>query len=433
MNINTLYQYYLKNPVICTDTRKITDGCLFFALKGENFNANTFAANAIEHGAAFAVIDDVDYQVNDRFLLVDDTLKALQDLSIHHRKQLQIPVIGLTGSNGKTTTKELINSVLSQKFITLATKGNLNNHIGVPLTILEITSQTEIAIIEMGANHQKEIAQLCRYSMPNYGFITNIGKAHLEGFGGVEGIKIGKGELYDYLKGTNGTTFINKDSEALTEMGVAKNLQNTLFYGKGFDNFLSGKLVKNDPFLEVEWMYKGDLYQVQSQLTGIYNFENILAAIAIGLQFGLTPNLINDGISTYSPQNNRSQILKTKSNTIICDYYNANPSSMTVAIDNILQLKADNKVLILADMFELGEEAFLEHEIIVKQALLNNAFSKVIFVGEYFKAHEQHQGALFFAKTEELANYLQKNKIENSLVLVKGSRGMKLESVIEYL
>jgi UDP-N-acetylmuramoyl-tripeptide--D-alanyl-D-alanine ligase len=433
MNINTLYQYYLKNPVICTDTRKITDGCLFFALKGENFNANTFAANAIEHGAAFAVIDDVDYQVNDRFLLVDDTLKALQDLSIHHRKQLQIPVIGLTGSNGKTTTKELINSVLSQKFITSATKGNLNNHIGVPLTILEITSQTEIAIIEMGANHQKEIAQLCQYSMPNYGFITNIGKAHLEGFGGVEGIKIGKGELYDYLKGTNGTTFINKDSEALTEMGVAKNLQNILFYGKAFDNFLSGQLVKNNPFLEVEWMYKGDLYQVQSQLTGIYNFENILAAIAIGLQFGLTPNQINDGISTYSPQNNRSQILKTKSNTIICDYYNANPSSMTVAIDNILQLKADSKVLILADMFELGEEAFLEHEIIVKQALLNNAFSKVIFVGVYFKAHEKHQGALFFAKTEELANYLQKNKIENSLVLVKGSRGMKLESVIEYL
>jgi UDP-N-acetylmuramoyl-tripeptide--D-alanyl-D-alanine ligase len=285
----------------------------------------------------------------------------------------------------------------------------------------------------MGANHQKEIAQLCQYSMPNYGFITNIGKAHLEGFGGVEGIKIGKGELYDYLKGTNGTTFINKDSEALTEMGVAKNLQNILFYGKAFDNFLSGQLVKNNPFLEVEWMYKGDLYQVQSQLTGIYNFENILAAIAIGLQFGLTPNQINDGISTYSPQNNRSQILKTKSNTIICDYYNANPSSMTVAIDNILQLKADCKVLILADMFELGEEAFLEHEIIVKQALLNNAFSKVIFVGEYFKAHEQHQGALFFAKTEELANYLQKNKIENSLVLVKGSRGMKLESVIEYL
>jgi UDP-N-acetylmuramoyl-tripeptide--D-alanyl-D-alanine ligase len=216
-------------------------------------------------------------------------------------------------------------------------------------------------------------------------------------------------------------------------MALAKNLQNTLFYGKGFDNFLSGQLLKNDPFLEVEWIYKGDLYQVQSQLTGIYNFENILAAIAIGLQFGLTPYQINDGISTYSPQNNRSQILKTKSNTIICDYYNANPSSMSVAIDNILQLKADSKVLILADMFELGEEAFLEHEIIVKQALLNNAFNKVIFVGEYFKAHEQYQGALFFAKTEELANYLQKNKIENSLVLVKGSRGMKLESVIEYL
>jgi UDP-N-acetylmuramoyl-tripeptide--D-alanyl-D-alanine ligase len=214
MNINTLYQYYLENPIICTDTRKISKGCLFFALKGENFNANTFAAKAIELGAAFAVIDDVNYQFNDCFLLFDDTLKTMQDLATYHRKQLQIPVIGLTGSNGKTTTKELINSVLSQKFKTLATKGNLNNHIGVPLTILEITSETEIAIIEMGANHQKEIEQLCQFCRPNYGLITNIGKSHLEGFGGVEGIKKGKGELYDYLKQSGCTTFINKDSEA---------------------------------------------------------------------------------------------------------------------------------------------------------------------------------------------------------------------------
>jgi UDP-N-acetylmuramoyl-tripeptide--D-alanyl-D-alanine ligase len=433
MNINTLYQYYLENPNICTDTRKITQGCLFFALKGENFNANTFAQKAIELGAAYAVIDDVNYQLNERFLLVDDTLKALQDLAIHHRKQLKIPVIGLTGSNGKTTTKELINSVLSQKFKTLATKGNLNNHIGVPLTILEINHEAEIAIIEMGANHQREIAQLCEFSRPDFGLITNIGKAHLEGFGGVEGIKIGKGELYDFLKDHNGTVFINNDSEALTQMASAKNLQNTIFYGKGSDNFLSGELVKNDPFLEVEWSYQGETYHVQSQLTGTYNFENILATIAIGLQFNLTPKQINNGINTYSPQNNRSQILKTKSNTIICDYYNANPSSMSVAIDNISQLKADQKVLILADMFELGEDAFVEHEMIVKKALLNHTFSRVIFVGEYFKAHQAHQGALFFAKTEELASYLQEHKIKDSLVLVKGSRGMKLESVIEFL
>ena len=433
MNINTLYQYYLENPSICTDTRKITQGCLFFALKGENFNANTFAAKAIELGAAYAVIDDVNYQLNERFLLVDDTLKALQDLAIHHRKRLKIPVIGLTGSNGKTTTKELINSVLSEKFKTLATKGNLNNHIGVPLTILEINHEAEIAIIEMGANHQKEIAQLCQFSRPDFGLITNIGKAHLEGFGGVEGIKIGKGELYDFLKDHNGTIFINNDSEALTQMALAKNLQNTIFYGKGSDNFLSGQLVKNDPFLEVDWSHQGKTYHVQSQLTGTYNFENILAAIAIGLQFGLTPNQINNGINTYSPQNNRSQILKTANNTIICDYYNANPSSMSVAIDNISQLKADQKVLILADMFELGDDTFLEHEMIVKKALLNHTFTQVIFVGEYFKAHQAHQGALFFAKTEELASYLQDHTIKDSLVLVKGSRGMKLESVIEFL
>jgi UDP-N-acetylmuramoyl-tripeptide--D-alanyl-D-alanine ligase len=433
MNINTLYQYYLENPIICTDTRKISKGCLFFALKGENFNANTFAAKAIELGAAFAVIDDVNYQFNDCFLLVDDTLKTLQDLATHHRKQLQIPVIGLTGSNGKTTTKELINSVLSQKFKTLATKGNLNNHIGVPLTILEITSETEIAIIEMGANHQKEIEQLCQFCRPNYGLITNIGKAHLEGFGGVEGIKKGKGELYDYLKQSGCTTFINKDSEALTQMSLSRNLQNTIFYGQGFDNFLSGQLVKNDPYLEVEWKYKGDLYHLKSQLTGFYNFENILAAIAIGLQFGLSTNQINDGISNYAPQNNRSQILKTKFNTIICDYYNANPSSMSVAIDNIGQLKADNKVLILADMFELGEDAFLEHETIVKKTLLNNAFYQVIFVGENFMEHQHYSEALFFVQTDDLVSYLQEYKIKDSLVLVKGSRGMKLESVIEYL
>ena len=259
-----LYKYYLLHPTICTDTRKITPGSLFFALKGDNFDANKFALQALEQGAAFAVIDHIEYKIDDRFLLVDDALLALQELAKYHRQQLNIPVIGLTGSNGKTTTKELIYSVLSQKFKTQATKGNLNNHIGVPLTLLEIQSDCEIAIIEMGANHQKEIEMLCQICQPNFGLITNIGKAHLEGFGGLEGVKIGKGELFDFLEQTEGVVFINENSTQLIEMAQSRSFKEAIFYGSDESNFVSGKLLQNDPLLEIEWIHDGEHHQLKS-------------------------------------------------------------------------------------------------------------------------------------------------------------------------
>ena len=432
MTIAQLYQHYLSHPTICTDTRKITPGCLFFALKGENFNANTFASQALENGAAFAVIDDVEYQKDNRFILVNDTLDALQQLAKYHRQQLLIPVIGLTGSNGKTTTKELINSVLSQKFNTHATKGNFNNHIGVPLTLLEIKPDAEVAIIEMGANHQKEIELLCEICQPNYGLITNVGKAHLEGFGGFEGVKKGKGELYDFLEKHQGITFINKDNSHLINMAETRKLNEIVYYGTDKVNDVSGELVKNDPFLEVKWSYQGENHTVNSKLTGIYNFENILAAVAIGLKFGLSADEINQGINTYEPQNNRSQIIKTANNTVIGDYYNANPSSMLVAIENLAKLAANEKVIILGDMFELGDEAGMEHENILQKAL-DQHFYKTIFIGDEFYKLNELADALFFKTTLEAAAELKKNPIKNALVLLKGSRSMKLESLMELL
>jgi UDP-N-acetylmuramoyl-tripeptide--D-alanyl-D-alanine ligase len=432
MTTAELYKYYQLHPSICTDTRKIISGSLFFALKGENFDANKFAMQAIEQGAAFAVIDHIEFKTDDRFLLVEDTLLALQQLATYHRQQLNIPVIGLTGSNGKTTTKELINSVLSQKYCTLATKGNLNNHIGVPLTLLEIKPNCEVAIIEMGANHQKEIEMLCEICQPNYGLITNVGKAHLEGFGGIEGVKKGKGELFAFLENNKGIAFINKNSAQLLEMANSRQFKDLVFYGSEQENFVSGKLIKNDPLLEIEWTHAGIHHQLKSKLTGIYNFENILAAIAIGLTFGLSADEINQGISSYEPQNNRSQIINTAHNTVIGDYYNANPSSMDVAIENLAKLKADKKVLILGDMFELGEDAALEHEKMLQKALSYN-FSKIIFIGEEFYMLNELADATFCRSTKDAELELKKNQIKDALVLLKGSRSMKLEGLMELL
>ena len=434
MTVADLYKIYLIHPQINTDTRKITKSCLFFAFRGENFDANSFAETALEKGAAFVVIDNPKYKKDNRYILVNDTLITLQELAKYHRKQLTIPVIGLTGSNGKTTTKELINSILSQKFKTLATSGNLNNHIGVPLTLLEINANHQIAIIEMGANHQKEIEMLCEICRPNYGLITNIGKAHLEGFGGVEGIKKGKGELYDFLENHKGTAFINKDSNTLTRMAEQRNLTAKIYYGENSDNDVSGELISNQPYLEVKWRQNSkENHQVLSQLTGIYNFENILAAISIGLNFRLSPDEINNGIKNYQPQNNRSQITKTGKNTVVCDFYNANPSSMLVAIENINQLKADKKVLILGDMYELGEETELEHLNMITKAL-SYSFDEVIFIGDYFyKQKQEFKKALFFSSTNQTIDYLKEKNIRDALVLVKGSRGMKLEILMEYL
>ncbi|MDF2432719.1 MAG: UDP-N-acetylmuramoyl-tripeptide--D-alanyl-D-alanine ligase [Mucilaginibacter sp.] len=442
MTTEHIYNLFLQHPLISTDTRKIAENSLFFALKGDKFDANTFAKQAIEAGAAYAIIDNPDYRVNEKYILVDDVLTALQDLARYHRRQLAIPVIGLTGTNGKTTTKELINAVLSQHFKTQATQGNLNNHIGVPLTILTINQSHQMAVIEMGANHQKEIELLCSIAQPSHGLITNVGKAHLEGFGGVEGVKKGKGELYDYLSTkAGGTAFINSDNSTLIEMQQARDLKNVVFYGTGDkNNLVSGTITKNSPLLTLSWTNNntGKKHTVKTQLTGAYNLDNILAAICTGVYFNIPDDEINKGVEGYQPKNNRSQIVQTTTNTLICDYYNANPSSMFVAIENIGKLDASRKVLILGDMFEMGPDAATEHEAVIKKAL-DTPVDERIFIGKEFyalspkvrKYESPKVNTLYYLTTEDAINGLKTNPIKNSTILIKGSRGMALERLIE--
>lgn len=441
-----LYDIYLKHPLISTDTRKIAPGSLFFALKGDKFDANTFAQKAIEAGAAYAVIDNPEYQLGDRYLLVEDVLSTLQDLARHHRRQLNIPVVGLTGTNGKTTTKELINSVLAQHFKTQATQGNLNNHIGVPLTILTIDASHEVAVIEMGANHQKEIELLCSISQPSHGLITNVGKAHLEGFGGVEGVKKGKGELYDYFapqppeggaKTLSGVVFVNSDDTVLMDMAAARHLKHVEYYGTdAIGNLISGELLENSPLLTLAWTNNktGDTYKVKTQLTGTYNLPNILVAICIGVYLGLSPEEINAGIEGYQPKNNRSQIVQTATNTLICDYYNANPSSMFVAIENVGKIEAKRKVLILGDMFEMGPEAAVEHAAVIRKAM-DTPVDERIFIGKDFLSQQSEAmgsgSAVFYETAEEAIAGFKANPVTNSTILIKGSRGMALERLVE--
>ncbi len=431
LTTENLYNLFQANPSISTDTRSITKNSIFFALKGDNFNANEFAQQAIEKGASYAIVDEEKY-ANDNCLLVEDVLSALQDLARHHRKQLKIPVLGLTGSNGKTTSKELVNAVLAERYKTFATFGNLNNHIGVPLSILSITNNVEVAIIEMGANHQKEIELLCTIAQPTHGIITNVGMAHLDGFGGFEGVKKGKAELYAYLKETNGYTFINRDNKHLLEMCATAGLSKLIYYGTENGNTIKGSLKNSDPFIEVEWTNHEVSSTVKTNLTGSYNFENILAAICIGDFFDMDAEAINQGLSNYQPKNNRSQLTKTETNTVICDFYNANPSSMSAALSNISTLSAEQKTVILGDMFELGPESAAQHEIIAKQAE-QSRLDKIILIGKYFYVLKDEIDALFFETPAEAAHFLQENPVNNNLVLLKGSRGMKLESLLQYL
>lgn len=443
MRVQQLYLLYLQHPTICTDTRTIAPGCLFFALKGANFDANEYADQAIDAGASYVIVDNVAYQKDDRYILVDNTLDALQDLARFHRQQLTIPVIGVTGSNGKTTSKELINSVLSQHYKTFATHGNLNNHIGVPLSVLSIRPDVEIAIIEMGANHQKEIEFLCTIAQPSHGIITNVGKAHLEGFGGLEGVMAGKGELYAYLKKTEGIVFINQDNPLLLKMSQAQNLKHMIYYGTGVNTLIQGehappsnKRVQANPFLAVKWQINAPSddttpHTAQSNLTGSYNFENILAAICIGHFFDLTIAEINAGIEGYHPINNRSQVIKTSHNTVICDYYNANPTSVSFALDNLASMDALNKVIILGDMFELGNESKKEHQIIIQKAAQMN-LNQCIFIGqEFYKSKDEINQ--FYLNTKEAVDALNKHPIRNATILLKGSRGMKLETLVDLL
>lgn len=427
MRTEDLYSIYKKHPVICTDTRKISAGCLFFALKGDNFDGNTFASQALNEGAAFVVIDNPGYVQNQQTILVGNVLETLQQLANYHRRQLSIPFIGITGTNGKTTTKELIKSVLSVKYKTYATQGNLNNHIGVPLTLLAIDKSVEVAIVEMGANHQKEIESLCKIAEPDLGLITNVGKGHLEGFGGFEGVKKGKGELYDFLKQSGGRVFLNKDSSHLMDMAAQRQLENVFYYSTASDSDLKGELIESDPFLTIDWISDSERHRVKTNLTGPYNLENILVAIAIGRHFELSPDEINEGISAYIPGNNRSQITKTEDNTLICDYYNANPSSMAAALDNFASISAGKKVLILGDMFELGDESYDEHKAIAEKALQLNADRKILIGKAFYQC--KTEGASFYESTDEALENIKSNSVTGATVLIKGSRGMRLEKL----
>lgn len=426
--MNYLYSKYLKCTGVSTDTRNILKGSMFFALKGDSFDGNKFAAQALENGAQYAVVDDPTLPTNPNFILVNNALQSLQELAKHHRQQFNIPVIGITGTNGKTTTKELIYSVLSQKFNTLATKGNLNNHIGVPLTLLGISPQTEIAIIEMGANHPGEIALLSSIADPNFGIITNIGKAHLEGFGGYEGVIKTKSELFRYLKQKNGIVFVNQDDPLL--VNLSSNIT-CVYYGVGGEKI---KLLQNasNPFVKLTIEINGTHLKVNSQLIGHYNIPNILAAVCIGNYFSIEPTQLSNALQNYSPGNMRSQFKNTQKNQLIVDAYNANPSSMEVALQNFATLEANNKALILGEMLELGNDSLAEHQNIINK-ITETQTKQVFLVGKAFQPIQLPKGFLHFETTDHLRQYLQKEPLVNRLILLKGSRGNKLEILLDVL
>jgi UDP-N-acetylmuramoyl-tripeptide--D-alanyl-D-alanine ligase len=427
MDIESLYQNYLGSGKVSTDTRQITAGAIFFALKGERFNANTLALEALDRGARYAVIDEVQHKKDDRFIVVEDVLIALQQLARHHRDRLSIPIIGLTGSNGKTTSKELLYAVLSTKYRTFATKGNLNNHIGVPLSILAIDKTIEVAVIEMGANHVGEIARLCEIANPTHGFITNIGKAHIGTFGGFDNIIRGKSELYHHLIQQGGTVFINSQNHILSNM--AKRFRNPLMYPAQGD-YYHCELIKADPYVMIQ-TESGQV--VQSQLIGEYNFENIAAALCIGKFFGVNPEPANQAIAEYKPANMRSEVVKKETNTIILDAYNANPSSMEAAIKNMAGMKGLRKVLILGDMFELEGEAEAEHRNVGK-LIGELGFTEVYLCGKLMSAAlKEFPVAKHFYSKEELLEALRLNPVTHATVLVKASRGMGLEAVTALL
>lgn len=430
MNLSILYELYLKSTGVSTDTRKIGQGNLFFALKGPNFNANEFAPKALEMGASAVVIDDPAYWVEDdeRYFICEDALTSLQKLANHHRHLLQIPIIGLTGSNGKTTSKELLNAVLKQKFKTVATVGNLNNHIGVPLTLLSIGSDAEIAIVEMGANKPGDIKELCDIAEPTHGFITNIGRAHLEGMGGPEGVLKTKTELFQHLRETKGTVFINSQDPILSNM--AKRFEKPVLYpAKG--DFCEVTFQGADPF--VKFCTESSDQVFQTNLIGSYNFGNIATALTVGKFFGVPMEKAVEAVVNYRPENMRSQLVEKRSNTIILDAYNANPSSMEVAIRTFGQMTGKKKMIILGDMFELGDHAAAEHRRI-GEIVSEYSMDKVCFTGKLMvSALEKAPKALYFPDPFSLRNWLEDSKLEDYLILIKGSRGMKLESLVDFI
>lgn len=433
MMIEELYKIYQQHPSVQTDTRKLKSGNIFFALKGPNFNGNSFAQQAIDSGAAYVVIDEKEYEIPGKTFFVPDVLTALQQLALHHRKQFDnlsrpsgIPFIAITGSNGKTTTKELIHAVLSSSFKTYTTEGNLNNHIGIPLTILKIRPDAEMAVIEMGANHLKEIASYCQIALPTHGLITNCGKAHLEGFGSEEGVRKGKGELFDYLRTlTHGFAFVMWDYDYLQEM--SKGISGIIKYGTKENDHVIGKVIPSETFLKVEITQGLDDKIISTQLVGEYNLPNVLAAVTIGKFFQVPENRIKSAIENYIPSNSRSQLIEKGSNKIILDAYNANPSSMRLAIENFARKKSENKILMLGAMAELGDQSLQEHQGII-DLIKKYSWKEVALVGgDFLKLSHPF---LSFENSLQAKEWFSKQQLQNSYILVKGSRSMQMEKIL---
>lgn len=434
MEIASLHRLFLSKAKICTDTRMIEKGAIFFALKGENFNGNEFAFDALKSGCSYAVVDE-QTEKNPKIIKVENVLQTLQQLALFHRKYMATPVLGITGTNGKTTTKELITKVLDKKYNVAATKGNLNNHIGVPLTLLSIEKQHNFAVIEMGANHIGEIDELCRIADPDFGLITNIGKAHLEGFGSLEGVIKTKTELYRYLDGKNGTVFYDADNIILKHQTAKFNDIKKISYGTSDNMYVSGEINEMNPYLNLIIRTKQETKKIESKLVGKYNFGNILTAACVGTYFDVGTDDIANAIKSYFPGNNRSQIVTQNNKTILLDAYNANPVSMSEAIDNFAEMYVGElKTIILGDMFELGIESQNEHKKIVEK-ILKQRFDTVLLAGKNFKkaAKDVSAGLIIFESTHELIEWLKQNKIHHQFVLIKGSRGMQLEKVVELL
>ena len=426
MDINELYKLYLKNPLVETDSRKIKSGDIFFALKGSHYNGNEYASVALEKGASVCVVDDSSVSAGNRIILVENTLATLQQLAKKHRQQFNIPVIAITGSNGKTTTKELVHAVLSAAFKTYTTTGNLNNHIGIPLTILKIKSDAAFAVIEMGANHLREIEGYCDYTMPTHGIITNCGKAHLEGFGSEDAIKKAKGELFEYLRKNKGAAFVFWDYDYLRKM--SNGIDPVIKYGTGYDVKYAGKIKNNNEFLKVIITEGAAINEISTQLIGDYNLPNLLAAVAIGKTFNVPDDKIKSALENYLPSNSRSQLIEKDNNKIILDAYNANPSSMKAAIENFARMNGSNKVLILGAMMELGQDSVAEHDKLIK-LIKQNTWQDVVLVGDDFK--NVPGNFLHFTDVAHAKEWYLQQRFTKALILIKGSRSMQMEKVLE--
>ena len=423
--IEKIYQYYSQKHLVSTDSRKIEEGCVFVALKGERFDGNDFAYKvAVENIASCVIADRKDLPHHERLFIVDDSLAALQELARLHREKCNIPIIGITGTNGKTTTKELTAAVLSKKYNLIYTQGNFNNHLGLPLTVLRIKPDTEMAVVEMGANHPNEIAQLCSIANPDFGIITNIGKAHLEGFGSFEGVVKTKNELYDFIKSKNGKLFVNHDNELL--MNLSNGIESHT-YGKDNNANIKASIASSNPYLIINW--EGN--EIKTNLVGDYNFENVMAAISVGCYFNIEKSLIIEALENYTPTNNRSQFIKSDKNEIVMDAYNANPVSMHHAIKNFRNISSENSLLILGDMRELGKDSEKEHQAIIN-LIKELKFDNVILVGGEFKKAAGNDFTIF-ANVEELLAYINDNDISGKKILIKGSNSIHLEKIVNVL